>query len=220
MSVYLLMKILEAFPRRYDRGIRFLRGKRLDEDYERLLSYVKRGDRVLDLGCGTGEWSIKAARKGARVRGIDVNASMLEEARRKAKKERLSSEVEFLEKGVSELDEMKPESYEVVMSGLCFSELNSWELSFALNQVRRILKPGGWLLVADIVSSEKRIKKLLNGLLGFWMRVVSLILTGSAPHPLKDFPQKMEKAGIQTYCAEWNKMENFMILAGKKSSPS
>lgn len=218
MSAYLLMKILEAFPRRYERGIRFLGGKKLGERYDRLISYVKRGDRVLDIGCGTGELSLKAARKGGKVRGMDVNASLLEEARRKAERESLSSRVEFLEMGVAELDKMKAASYDEVVSGLCFSELNNREFSFALNQIRRILKPGGLLLVADIAAPENPFKKWVNGFFAFWMRGVSMILAGSSPKPLDNFPQRMEKLGIKTYDMQKNRMENFMIWVGKKLS--
>lgn len=45
----------------------------------RLLS----GMQVLDAGCGTGNFSIKLAKLGCRVTGIDVSSGMLEEALKK-----------------------------------------------------------------------------------------------------------------------------------------
>jgi ubiquinone/menaquinone biosynthesis C-methylase UbiE len=62
MSTYVLMKIFEVFPRRYDKGIRLLTFGKLDKVYDRLVSPIKKGDRVLDIGCGTGAISLRAAR--------------------------------------------------------------------------------------------------------------------------------------------------------------
>lgn len=42
---------------------------------------VDDGDAVLDIGCGTGNVAITAARRGATVTGIDITPSMLEQAR-------------------------------------------------------------------------------------------------------------------------------------------
>ena len=78
MSTYLLMKILESVPQRYDKGIRILTGNTLDNSYNRLASYIKRGQKVLDIGCGTGALTLRAARNGAFVKGIDINPQMLE----------------------------------------------------------------------------------------------------------------------------------------------
>lgn len=45
---------------------------------------VHSGDRVLDLGCGTGSVAITAARQGADVTGLDITPAMLEKARSNA----------------------------------------------------------------------------------------------------------------------------------------
>lgn len=81
MPTYVLMKVLESAPNRYDRGIRILTLGELDEAYDRLTSHIKPGQIVLDVGCGTGALTVRAAMRGARVKGIDVNPQMLEIAR-------------------------------------------------------------------------------------------------------------------------------------------
>ena len=47
---------------------------------------------VLDLGCGTGRYSIPLAKRGAKVTAVDFTKGMLEIARKKAKKEKLNIE--------------------------------------------------------------------------------------------------------------------------------
>ena len=44
------------------------------------------GDRILDLGCGTGRHSIEMARRGYKMTGVDISRGMLDEARRGAAK--------------------------------------------------------------------------------------------------------------------------------------
>lgn len=78
MSTYVLMKVLESAPSRYDAGIRLLTLGKVDEVYARLASHIKDGQRVLDIGCGTGALTLRAAQQGAKVKGIDINAQMLE----------------------------------------------------------------------------------------------------------------------------------------------
>lgn len=51
------------------------------EDVVTLLE-PKRGERIVDLGCGTGQLTAKIAETGARVIGVDSSSAMIEEARR------------------------------------------------------------------------------------------------------------------------------------------
>jgi len=58
------MKILESAPSRYDKGIHILTLGRLDKAYDSLTSHIKKGQKIIDLGCGTGILTLKAAKLG------------------------------------------------------------------------------------------------------------------------------------------------------------
>jgi len=103
MSTVLLMKLFEAAPGRYDKGIHLLTGGELDDLYERLTAHIEEGDRVLDIGCGSGALTLRAARRGAKVKAIDINPGMLDMARSKANDSRLNQNIEFVEMGAAEL---------------------------------------------------------------------------------------------------------------------
>lgn len=67
-------------PGHYDRAGAFV--PQLASDLLTLLA-PKRGERVLDLGSGTGALSAQLAERGADVLGVDASSEMVDEARRK-----------------------------------------------------------------------------------------------------------------------------------------
>lgn len=217
MSTYILMKILESAPSRYDRGIYLLTLGKINKVYDHLSSYIKEGQKVLDIGCGTGALTIKAAKKGAQVKGIDVNPQMLEIARKKMEKENLTKNVELQEMGVAELGSEESESYDVVMSGLTFSELTQDELNYTLKEIKRILKPGGILLVADEVRPKSIFKRFLVALIRFPLLIFTYLLTQTKTQSIKDLPEQIEATGLSIELIKLNRMENFMELVGRKS---
>jgi len=210
------MKVLESAPDRYDMGIRILTLGRLDKAYDRLTSYIKSGQKVLDIGCGTGALTLRAALKGANVKGIDLNLQMLEIAQKRANKTNVQKNVEFCEMGAAELDSEKTENYDVVMSGLCFSELTEDELIYTMKEVKRILKPKGILLVADEVIPNRLSKKMFNWLIRFPLVIITFILTQTTTKTVDNLPEMTEKAGFLIESVRLNKMGNFIELIGKK----
>ena len=56
----------------------------IEKIYPHLKAYLKRGDRVVDLGCGAGSITIFLEEKGARITGIDLAPGLIALAREEA----------------------------------------------------------------------------------------------------------------------------------------
>ena len=170
----------------------------------------------LDIGCGTGALTIRAALKGAKVKGIDVNAQMLEIAQKRTDEAHLTGSIELHEMGVAELGNEDAESYDVVMSGLCFSELNGDELNYALQETKRILKPGGLLLIADEVRPGHIAKRLFHSLFRIPLLLITYLITQTATHAIGGLPEKITAAGFTIETLRLNRMENFAEIEARK----
>ena len=219
MSAYVLMKILESAPSRYDRGIRLLTLGQVDRAYDRLALCVESGQRVLDVGCGTGALAIRAAQRGARVVGIDVHAQMLDVARQRVSAFGQALDVELREMGVAELDGETAETYDGVMSGLCFSELTDGERAFALRQAYRLLKPNGLLLLADEVVPRRAVQRLLHGCVRLPLALLAYLLTQTTTRSLRRLPQEVQAAGFVVVSVRLNSLEDFVELVARKPAP-
>lgn len=196
MSTYVLMRILESAPRRYDLGIRLLTLGAVEPAYDRLVTHIEEGDHVLDVGCGTGALALRAAVRGAHVKGIDVNTEMLAVAKDKVAKAHTAGQVKLEEKGVAELDQESSETYDAVMSGLCFSELSEDELEYVVQQAFRILKPGGRLLVADEVLPADVWLRWIHRLVRIPLTLAAYLISGQITRPLVSVPVRIEKGGF------------------------
>jgi ubiquinone/menaquinone biosynthesis C-methylase UbiE len=220
MSTYVLMRILESAPRRYDLGIRLLTFGNLDRAYDRLAGNLRKDQRVLDLGCGTGALTLRAARLGARVKAIDVNIQMLEIARQRADAAGLANKVDFQEVGVAELDSEAPGSYDAVMSGLCFSELSEDEIHYTLKQIMRILKPGGLLLLADEVKPAGLTRRLVRALIKVPLAVFTYVITQQTTHAINNLPGRLAEAGLAIESVRSNALRSLIELVARKPERS
>lgn len=109
------------------------------------LAGVRRDEYVLDLACGTGDIAFAAAAKGARVVGLDLTHRMLQLASRKP------GSVSFLTGDMTRLP-FRPARFDLVTTG--YGLRNVPDLDAAIDEIARVLRPGGRLLSLDFNRPE------------------------------------------------------------------
>lgn len=109
---------------------------------------IEKGNRVLDLGCGTATLTllIKKTHPEAKVVGLDGDLKVLEIAKAKAVKTGLKI---ALDRGMAFELPYPDNSFDRVLSSLVFHHLTRDNKVRTLKEVFRVLKPGGELHVAD-----------------------------------------------------------------------
>jgi len=114
--------------------------------------YYVKPERVLDLGCGTGNVSLPLAQRGLEVVAVDLSPDMLAVADQKAYSQGLS--VTFVRQDMRQLD--LPGKFDVILS-MCDS-LNylteASELALVFRRAADLLNPGG-LFIFDLNSVYK-----------------------------------------------------------------
>ena len=135
-----------------------------DRFFERLFKdrIVAKGDRVLDLGTGTGTVARGLAKRGCVVTGLDPSEPLMEQAKRLDGEAQIS--VRYVN-GRAEQTGFPDASFEVVTAGQCW---HWFDRSQVAREARRVLVPSGHLVIAHfdwlplpgnvVEASEKLIK--------------------------------------------------------------
>lgn len=124
--------------------------KRLSRECLGLLE-LKGGEKVLDVGCGTGTLTIETARRlagtpGSLVVGMDAAPKMLAVARRKSAG---LGNVRF-DEGIAEELPYGDESFDCIVSTFFFHHIGFGLKKKALGEMRRVLREKGKIVIVDV----------------------------------------------------------------------
>jgi ubiquinone/menaquinone biosynthesis C-methylase UbiE len=148
------------------------------------LAAVRPGERVLELGCGTGGITQKLLERGARVTAVDWSEPMLRSARRRAAGAR------FVQ---SEITAYAPDTeYDLVLCAFVLHEVSPEDRALALGVARRALAPGGRVAVVDHAEPSQ----------GYVPRAVFKFVHAFEPPAIADwargsFEPEIERAGFE-----------------------
>lgn len=144
------------------------------------------GESVLEVGCGTGEIALRArARVGASgsVMGIDPSPEMIDVARRKASDAQRNIEYRT---GVVEAMPYPDNSFDIVVSSLMMHHLPEELKHAGLQEIYRVLKPQGRLVIVDMTRPA-----------GVWGKIMLVAsMHGGLTRGVQDYAQPVEELGF------------------------
>ena len=111
--------------------------------------FVKPGHQVLDLCCGTGDWTIQLAKNaGADITGLDFSENMLKVAREK------TADIENITLVQGDATELPYDNnaFDIITIGFGLRNLPDYEK--AVKEFYRVLKPGGQLVILETSNPE------------------------------------------------------------------
>jgi ubiquinone/menaquinone biosynthesis C-methylase UbiE len=135
---YFLSEICEGFEEAQQGEVSFNKAKQV-----RILG-PRPGLRILDAGCGRGETVLACAKAGASVAGIDYSAAAVELTREMLAEVQPDADIRV--GSVTELP-WPDDSFDRVQFSDVIEHLDPPQTVPALREFRRVLKPGGFLLV-------------------------------------------------------------------------
>jgi SAM-dependent methyltransferase len=156
--------------------------KPFDRDcLERLIREVGTLVPICDLGCGPGQIARYLHRQGAQTLGVDLSPGMIAEA------QRLNPEIPFHQGDMLSLPD-PDNSWGGIAAFYCIIHIPRERIADALREMKRVLKPGGVLLITFHIGDE--VKHLDE----WWEQQVNLDFAFYQPAEMEAW---LEEAGFE-----------------------
>lgn len=147
------MAVFDQYASQYDEWYSEKKGKFVDEVETKLLFQmieIKEGMKILDVGCGTGNFSMKLAEMGCRVTGIDISEEMLSIARKKVAEKGL--DIKFINMDINDL-KFEENEFDAAVSMAAFEFIEDGRT--ALESLQKIVKKDGLVAIGTISSDSE-----------------------------------------------------------------
>jgi demethylmenaquinone methyltransferase/2-methoxy-6-polyprenyl-1,4-benzoquinol methylase len=167
------------------------------------IARVKEGNKVLEVGFGTGQILLELAKKvgeTGKVYGIEISPKMLEKTMKRVKKCGLSNRVN-LKLGDARKLPYDEGTFDMLFNSYMLDLIDTPEIPQIFSEFKRVLKPGGRLVLVNVSKNKKkltfyeRLYKMCGGRCGMFGGGCRPILT-------KPFLEKLEFQNIGRIYAE------------------
>ncbi len=174
------------------------------------MARIKPGEKVLDVGCGTGDLTLAAqiaAGPAGTACGIDPSPEGVEMARKKAVQRSLAAGFEV---GLIEKLEFPEATFDVAISRLMIHHLPDELKQKGFAEIYRVLKPGGRLFMVDFKPpSNPVLRHLSSALVGHRMMVASKVWA---------VPQFLADAGFVEVASGPTRSALMAFVSGRKAA--
>lgn len=163
--------------------------------------------RILDVACGTGDYSLAMARAmhpGSRITGVDISQGMLEIMNRKVLENNLEDRITEINADAASLP-FGDGSFDC--ASIAFGIRNFQDRGAALREIHRVLDKGGRLVILELSTPGNRILRWFY-MLGF--RTLAPLIGGRfsgnreayryLPQSVSEFPGKEEWTAFMRQC--------------------
>lgn len=177
----------------------------------RRIADKKEATDILDIACGTGDFSIAIAKKmpqGSHVTGLDLSEGMLAVMKEKVEKLGLTDKISMIQGDCENLP-FADNRFDRV--SVAFGVRNFENREKGLTEMLRVLKPGGRLVILELSLPSNRIARSLFNL--YFLHILPLIggkVSGDKaaysylPASVLQFPKKKEFKAIMSNCGYAN----------------
>lgn len=179
-ETYYIAKTFDFTARRYDRSVI----RKFGLEFYSLaaeLAGAGPGDKVLDAGCGTGTLALMLKTQVGNngfVAGIDISSGMLRQARIKTDKEGL--DIDFR---IASIDNIPFSAgfFDVVTATWVIHQLSFPFKKRGLQEIFRVLRPGGHFLLVDLHRITNPVRAFLNLPFYWWSAGYQIHVRGELP---------------------------------------
>jgi len=111
---------------------------------------IRKGLRVLDLGCGDGTTALPAAKLGAEVLGVDIARNLVEAGNRRAREQQVNCR--FQEGDATNLHELADGTFDLVVT--IFGAMFAPRPVDVAKEMVRVTKPGGRVVMGNWIPND------------------------------------------------------------------